>query len=62
VGSTVGLAAQLLAGLVIGSTTSVKGVTGCTEPLQAVLAVPMVWFKGFLAFNHLVHTLIWRRP
>jgi len=42
VGSTVGLAARLLAGLAIGSIASIEGVAGCAELLRAVLAVPMV--------------------
>jgi len=57
-GNTVGFAAWLFVGLAIGSIASIKGVAGCAEPLQAILAVPVVWFKGFLAFNCLAYALI----
>ena len=61
-GSTARLAAQLFAGLAIGSIASVERVAGCAGPLQAVFTVPMVWFKAFLAFSHLARALIQQRP
>ena len=45
-------------GLAVGSTASIEGVADCAGPLRAVLAVPIVWFKAFLAFNYLAYTLI----
>jgi len=41
IGNTIGLAAQLLAGLVIGNTISIIGVADCAGALQAILAVPV---------------------
>ena len=60
-GSTAGLAARLLVGLAAGNIVSVEGVADCAGPLRAILAVPMVWFKVFLAFNCLACALIWQR-
>jgi len=59
IGSITGLAARLLAGLVVGSTASIEGVAGA---LRVVLAVLVVWFKAFLAFNCSARALIRRRP
>jgi len=56
VGSIVGLAVWLLVKLAISSTASVEGVIGA---LRVVLAVLVVWFKAFLAFNCLARALIW---
>jgi len=52
------LAAQLFVGLAISSTTGVKGVANCAGPLRAILMVPVVWLKAFLAFNCLIYALI----
>jgi len=58
VGSTVGLTTWLFTRLAIGSTIGVERVTDCAGPLWAVLAVLVVWFKAFLAFNCLTYALI----
>jgi len=41
-GNTAGFAAQLLIGLVIGNTASIKRVADYAGPLRAVLTVPIV--------------------
>jgi len=41
-GSTAKLTVWLFIGLVIGSTTGVKGVVDYARPLQAILIVPIV--------------------
>jgi len=46
---------RLLMGLAIGSITSAERVA---KVLRVVLAVLMVWFKTFLAFNYLACALI----
>jgi len=56
--NTVRLAAQLPIGLAISSTVNVVGVVDCAGALQAILTVPMDWFKVFLAFNCLARALI----
>jgi len=58
-GSTARLAVWLFAGLAIDNIASIKGVADCAGPLWTVLAVLMVWFKIFLAFNYLARALIW---
>jgi len=57
-GSTAGLTAWLFAGLAIGSTAGIEGVANSAGPLRAVFAVPVVWFKVFLAFSYLAYALI----
>jgi len=57
-GITVGLAARLIMGLVIGSMDGIMGIVDCAGALQAVLVVLVVWFKTFLALKYLAYTLI----
>ena len=45
-------------GLAIGNIAGAKGVADCAGPLRAVFAVPVVWFKVFLAFSYLAYALI----
>jgi len=45
-------------GLAIGNIASAEGVADYAGPLQAVFAVPVVWFKIFLTFSYLAYTLI----
>jgi len=54
-GTIVGLVIWLPIGLVADS---MAGTVGVAEALWVVLAVLVVWFKAFLAFNCLTRVLI----
>ena len=56
-GPTVGLAAQLVAGLTVGVIKN-TGVADYAKALQAIFIKLIVWFKKFLALYHSAHALI----
>jgi len=58
IGNIIELVVRLPVGLAIGNIVSVVRVADCAGALWAVFAVPVDWFKIFLAFNCLAYALI----